>query len=78
MPRETKSALAEMVKCAAKAFMNRQTCTPENPMPKGAKGRWEHTNAHEVGDQEDGYPGGDIVRYRCDNCGHTWETELPQ
>ena len=47
-------------------------------MPKGAPGQWEHTNAHEVGDQESGWPGGDIVRYKCDDCGETWKEELPQ
>lgn len=57
---------------------DRRVCTKENPMPKGAEGMWEHTNAHEVGEQEDGWPCGDIVRMKCDDCGHRWKEELPQ
>ncbi len=32
----------------------------------------------EVGEQEDGWPGGDIVTYECPNCGTRWKQELPQ
>ncbi len=53
-------------------------CAPNHPMPKGAEGRWEHTNAHEVGEQKDGYPGGDIVTMECADCGERWKMELPQ
>lgn len=54
-------------------------CSPEQPMPKGAEIiRWAHTNVVEVGEQEDGYPGGDLVTYKCKDCGQTWESELPQ
>jgi len=53
-------------------------CTKENPMPAGAQGFWIHVDVEEVGDQKDGYPGGDIVTYRCKNCGIKWEQELPQ
>lgn len=53
-------------------------CTPDRPMPLNAPGRWEHTRAGEVGEQEDGYPGGDIVTMRCKDCGATWREELPQ
>lgn len=56
----------------------RNICTPENPMPKGATGRWAHTRVEEVGDQRDGYPGGDIQRMRCKDCGKEWTEELPQ
>jgi hypothetical protein len=56
----------------------RQTCSPEHPMPKGATGRWEHTNVKEVGEQINGWPAGDIQGYRCVDCGHEWEEELPQ
>lgn len=38
----------------------------------------EHDAAHEVGEQEDGYPGGDIVTMECSNCGVRWKQELPQ
>ncbi len=50
----------------------RQLCSPEHPMPKGASGRWEHTNAHEI-DGSDYY-----ARYKCDDCGHEWTEELPE
>jgi hypothetical protein len=50
-------------------------CTPKQPMPKGAKGRWEHTNAHEFGD---GCFDGCCADYKCDDCGYTWREELPQ
>ena len=53
-------------------------CTKENPWTPEKGTPVEHDNAHEVGEQENGYPGGDIVRMRCDNCGTTWKTELPQ
>jgi hypothetical protein len=56
----------------------RYVCTPELPMPKGAKGRWEHTNVEEVGDQENGWPSGDYQYYHCRDCGYTWGEELPQ
>ncbi len=58
----------------------RYLCSPENPMPKDAPKniRWIHSNLEEVGEQENGYPSGDIVRYRCKDCGATWRQELPQ
>jgi len=37
-----------------------------------------HPNAREVGDQEDGYPGGDIVYWERPDCGARWKEELPQ
>ena len=61
----------------------RRQCTPENPYTEERNKRelgvgWEHQEAHEVGDQKDGYPGGDIVRMRCVTCGTEWNMELPQ
>jgi hypothetical protein len=53
-------------------------CTPETPWRKGLPTPVKHTGAHEVGDQRDGYPGGDIVTMECSCCGHRWTTELPQ
>ena len=57
-------------------------CTKEKPwdkVPGGwGGGRVVHPDAHEVGEQQDGYPGGDIVTMECPNCGHRWEQELPQ
>lgn len=38
----------------------------------------EHNNVVEVGEQEDGYPGGDIITVKCLDCGKTWRVELPQ
>jgi len=37
-----------------------------------------HPDAVEVGDQEDGWPAGDIVTMRCPHCKHEWKQELPQ
>lgn len=56
----------------------RLLCAPAHPMPKGALGFWCHTAAREVGDQENGWPGGDIVTMRCSDCGAEWKMELPQ
>lgn len=50
---------------STEAQSNRQICSPEHPMPKGAPGRWAHTNVEEVGEQMNGWPGGDIQGYRC-------------
>lgn len=54
------------------------TCTKEAPWREGMPTPVEHVGAREVGDQRDGYPGGDIVTYRCPNCGTRWTAELPQ
>jgi hypothetical protein len=61
-------------------FSNPFICTAEHPWSPGAtKGALVlHPDAREVGEQEDGYPGGDIVTRRCPNCGHEWTQELPQ
>lgn len=53
---------------------NRQTCSPESPMPKSAAGRWRHTNVREVGTCLDGC----CADYQCMDCGHKWREELPQ
>lgn len=53
-------------------------CTKDNPWSP-EKGDWVlHEEAHEVGEQQDGWPSGDIIRYKCKNCGHEWLVELPQ
>ena len=57
---------------------DRHICTKDDPWTKEKSARGVHPDAHEVGEQEDGYPGGDIVTYKCPNCGVTWRTELPQ
>lgn len=56
----------------------RFVCSSELPRPEGAKGRWEHTNVEEVGNQRNGWPSGDDQDYRCKDCGFEWTEELPQ
>ena len=53
-------------------------CTPENPWGPGKPTPVRHSDTREIGDQEDGWPSGDIVRMECKICGHTWKEELPQ
>lgn len=53
-------------------------CTKEKPWTPDMGFPVEHDGAHEVGEQEDGYPGGDIVTMECSNCGVRWKQELPQ
>lgn len=52
-------------------------CTKDDPW-SGQEGPVVHRDAREVSDQEDGYPGGDIVFMSCPNCLHCWTMELPQ
>ena len=54
---------------------DRFLCSPEHPMPKGASGRWAHTNVSEYGD---GCFEGCCADYVCADCGHKWREELPQ
>lgn len=77
---ETQSAVSSMPLLAdwPKTERGNFLCSPEHPMPKDALGRWEHTNAGEVGEQENGWPGGDIITVRCKDCGKQWREELPQ
>jgi len=49
-------------------------CTAADP----GKHHLYHPDAVEVGEQQNGYPGGDIVTYECPNCGARWKEELPQ
>lgn len=53
-------------------------CTKEAPWTPNIGSPVRHPDASEVGGQEDGWPGGDIVTYECPNCGHRWRSELPQ
>lgn len=58
--------------------MNRQTCTKEEPMPKGAKGHWQHPDAHDVGEETNGLSGGgDYDIYLCPNCGLRFYVTVP-
>ena len=49
-------------------------CTKENP----SRTARYHPDAREVGEQEDGYPAGDIVTLDCPSCGVRWREELLQ
>jgi hypothetical protein len=55
-------------------------CTKDHPWDSRIEtsGQIIHPDAHEVGEQQDNWPAGDIVTYECPNCGHRWERELPQ
>ena len=53
-------------------------CTEETPWREGEPGPVCHPRAYEVGDQKDGWPGGDIVTMVCPICGIRWTEELPQ
>ena len=77
-------ALYGMVeKAMTDTSMRARTCSFDSPWTKeraateGERG-WCHLSAHEVGEQEDGYPGGDIIRVKCPACGLEWKEELPQ
>ena len=53
-------------------------CTLEHPWKPGLPTPVRHHEVREVGEQEDGWPGGDFVTYECRACGHRWRQELPQ
>jgi hypothetical protein len=53
-------------------------CTEAAPWDRKTPAYVVHHGAEENGDQESGWPGGDIVPMRCRFCGHEWEKELPQ
>lgn len=55
-------------------------CTAAKPWDGSSspRQRVRHADAKEVGDQTDGWPGGDIATYECPHCGHRWTVELPQ
>lgn len=53
-------------------------CTAEMPWDGSTGKRVEHDNIVRIGEHEDGYPAGDIITWKCLNCGHIWEEELPQ
>ena len=61
--------------------MEEFTCTAETPWdgkPCPIVRCVVHPDAEEVGEQKDGWPGGDIITLKCPHCGHSWEKELPQ
>jgi hypothetical protein len=58
-------------------------CTEQKPYneerdKRNPNARWRHSRVVEVGEQENGWPGGDIITNKCMNCGTTWKKELPQ
>ena len=53
-------------------------CTANMPWREDLGVPVVHPDAREIGDQEDGWPGGDLVNYLCPHCGHRWRMELPQ
>ena len=56
----------------------RHICTVEDPWTPEKGKRVIHPNAREVGEQENGWPAGDIVTFECPICGTRWKKELPQ
>lgn len=52
----------------------RYLCSPEHPMPLGAKGQWSHTNVDSSGSCFEGC----CDRYICKDCGHRWTVEVAQ
>ena len=53
-------------------------CTEKAPWTPDKGTPVMHAKAHEVGEQEDGWPGGDIVTMECPICKTRWRKELPQ
>ncbi|KKN27336.1 hypothetical protein LCGC14_0865610 [marine sediment metagenome] len=62
----------------ARNQFDQPTCTPERPWKNGDETPVVHPLAKEVGEQEGGWPSGDIVSYKCPICGTRWKSELPQ
>lgn len=57
---------------------DRQICTKDAPMSKGAKGHWQHPDAKDVGEEYNGLSGGgDYDIYLCPNCELRFYVELP-
>lgn len=54
-------------------------CTAKRPWTPHTPGTlFLHPDAHEVGEQRDGWPSGDLVTMECPHCKMSWEKELPQ
>lgn len=56
----------------------RLLCSPERPMPKGARGGWAHTNVETISSDADFSLGIEYDKKRCRNCGIEWTEEVPQ
>ena len=60
------------------AVSTRQLCTKERPMPKGAPGMWQHSDAKSLYEEFNGLSGGgDYERFECPHCGLRFYVELP-
>lgn len=57
---------------------DRHTCTAQDPWTAEKSKRAEHPDAKEVGEQQDGWPCGDLQDYECPHCGLYFTEELPQ
>ena len=53
-------------------------CSLDHPMPKGAEGRWAHTNIECIGESSDFDTGQEFDIKRCKDCGVTWYEEVAQ
>lgn len=58
--------------------MTPYVCTAERPWTPSFGEPVVHPDCYEVGEQRDGYPGGDLQDYKCPNCGTVFTVELPQ
>lgn len=67
-------ACANTMEREQKSGIQINRCTPSNPMPKGAPGRWEHVRATDDGECSQGC----CDYWKCPDCGHTWKTEVGQ
>jgi len=59
----------------------KHVCTREDPYDREKHKDCHpivHPEARQVGEQEDGYPGGDIIIMVCPICKTRWRRELPQ
>ena len=55
----------------------RHVCTANSPWKEGM-GPAKHPDAVESGEQQPGWPSGDVQGYKCPHCGKYFEVELPQ
>ena len=56
----------------------RLLCSPDKPMPGGARGQWAHTRVKLTGSSDDFQLGQEFDDYRCEDCGTSWSEEVPQ
>lgn len=56
----------------------RVICTKDSPWTPDKGTRAQHPDAAEVGEQRNGWPGGDTQDYECPHCKTRFTVELPQ